>query len=183
MERFNRKFSLPPVTSQDEHRRLNVQASRLADILCKRELRHASQQLSLAYDRKQIILERSEVADKLPGQYVEVYDLADRPLEVRWKGHSLSCCVFSKDQRVSHTATVENKRLGHALSIIKTLQEIKRLPNVLTNSAKGGYQKRGRQLYGPDYVENLPSPKAVEICKIAKSDDFTHSHSITATTY
>jgi hypothetical protein len=79
-----------------------------------RRFRHwVTQQLALAYDRRQIILERSELADKLAGQYVEVYDFTDRPLEVRWKGHSLPYRVFSKDQRVSHTAIVENKRLSH----------------------------------------------------------------------
>jgi hypothetical protein len=57
--------------------------------------------LTLAYDRRQIILERSELADKLAGQYVDVYDFADRPLEVRWKGHSLPYRVFSKDQRAA----------------------------------------------------------------------------------
>jgi hypothetical protein len=46
----------------------------LADILCHREQRYVGQQLSLAYDRKQIILERSELADKLAGQYVELYE-------------------------------------------------------------------------------------------------------------
>jgi hypothetical protein len=35
-----------------------VQAPRLADILCHREQRYVGQQLSLAYDRRQIILER-----------------------------------------------------------------------------------------------------------------------------
>jgi hypothetical protein len=73
----------------------------------------------VAYDRRQIILERSELADKLAGQDVDVYDFADRPLEVRWKGHSLPYRVFSKDQRVSHAAVVENKRLGHALAVVK----------------------------------------------------------------
>ncbi len=86
----------------------------------------------------QIILKRNVLADKLAGQDVEIYDFADRPLEVRWKGHSLPYCVFSKDQRVSHTATVEDKRLGHALTIVKAQQVTKRLPTVLTNSAKGG---------------------------------------------
>ena len=76
---------------------------------CHREQRHVSQQLSLAYDRRQIILERSEMADKLAGQYVDVYDFSDRPLEVRWKGHSLPYRVFSKDQRVSHTAIIEKQ--------------------------------------------------------------------------
>jgi hypothetical protein len=59
-------------------------------------------------------IQGSDLADGLAGQYVEVYDFADRPLEVRWKGHSLPYRIFSKDQRVSHTAIVENKRLRHA---------------------------------------------------------------------
>jgi hypothetical protein len=108
VERFNEKFALPPTKAENLHRRLNVQVSNLADILCHREQRHLSQQLALAYDRRQIILERSELADMLAGQYVDVYDFADRPLEVRWKGHSLPYRVFSKDQRVSHAAPVES---------------------------------------------------------------------------
>ncbi len=142
VEQFNEKFSVPAVKTENVHRRLNVQASRLADILCHREQRHVGQQLALAYDRRQIILERSEIADKLAGQYVEIYDFADRPLEVRWKGHSLPYRVFSKDQRVSHTAIVENKRLSHALATVKAQQDIKHMPTVMTNSTKGGYKKR-----------------------------------------
>ncbi len=163
VERFNTKFALPAAKAENLHRRLNVQASRLTDILCHREQRHLSQQLSLAYDRRQIILERSALADKLAGQYVEVYDFADRPLEVRWKGHSLPYRVFSKDQRVSHTAIVENKRLSHALATVKAQQDIEYLPKVMTNSDKGGYKKRPRQLYGPDYKETITPAPAVEM--------------------
>ena len=97
VKQFNEKFSVLAAKAENVHRRLNVQASRLADILCHREQRHVGQQLTLAYDRRQIILERSDLADKLAGQYVEIYDFADRPLEVRWKGHSLPYRVFSKD--------------------------------------------------------------------------------------
>src|SRR5258708_12444344 len=103
VERFNEKFALPPAKAENLHRRLNVQASRLADILCHREQRHLSQQLALAYDRRQIILERSELADKLAGQYVDVYNFADRPLEVRWKKHSLPYPSFCNDTRPTHT--------------------------------------------------------------------------------
>ncbi len=163
MEQYNEKFAVPAVKTEDLHRRLNVQASRLADILCHHEQRHVSQQLSLAYDRRQIILDRSELADKLAGQYVEVYDFADRPLEVCWKGHSLPYRVFSKDQRVSHTAVVENKRLGHALAVVKAQQDVNRMPTVMTNSEKGGYKKRPRQVYGPDYKPELAAPEAVEM--------------------
>jgi len=161
VKQFNEKFSVLAAKAENVHRRLNVQASRLADILCHREQRHVGQQLTLAYDRRQIILERSDLADKLAGQYVEIYDFADRPLEVRWKGHSLPYRVFSKDQRVSHTAIVENKRLGHALAVVKAQQDIKHMPKVMTNSAKGGYKKR--QLYGPDYKAEIEAPPAVEM--------------------
>src|ERR1700682_5966790 len=161
VERFNEKFSVPAAKAENVHRRLNLQAYRLADILCHREQRHLSQQLALAYDRRQIILERSELADKLEGQYVEVYDFTDRPLEVRWKGHSLTYRVFSKDQRVSHTAIVENKRLRHALATVKAQQDIKHLPEIMTNSDKIGYKKRPRQVYGPDYKKEIAAAPAV----------------------
>jgi transposase len=162
MEQYNEKFSVPAAKAENMHRRLNVQAPRLAEILCHREQRHVGQQLTLAYDRRQIILERSDLADKLAGQYVEVYDFADRPLEVRWKGHSLPYRVFSKDQRVSHTAIVENKRLRHALTTVKAQQDLKHEPKIQTNSEKGGYKKRPRQVYGPDYKEFAAAP-AVEM--------------------
>jgi hypothetical protein len=163
MKRFNEKFSLPAAKAENLHRRLNLPATRLADILCHREQRHVGQQLTLAYDRRQIILERSDVADGLAGQYVEIYDFADRPLEVRWKGHSLPYRVFNKDQRVSHTAIVENKRLRHALATVKAQQDIKRLPKIMTNSEKIGYKKRPRQVYGPDYKNEIASTAAVEM--------------------
>ncbi len=149
MEQFNNKFAVPAARTENLHRRLNVQTSRLADILCHREQRHVSQQLSLAYDRRQIILERSELADDLAGQYVKVYDFSDQPLEVRWKGRSLPYRIFSKDQRVSHTA-IENKRLSHALATVKAQQDIKHLPKIMTNSDKDGYKKNPRRVYGPD---------------------------------
>jgi hypothetical protein len=50
MKQYNEKFPLSAVKAEDLHRRLNVQAPRLADILCHREQRHVGQQLSLAYD-------------------------------------------------------------------------------------------------------------------------------------
>ena len=65
------------------------------DILCHREQRHVSEQLTLSYDRKQITLERSELSEKLAGQYDELYDFTDRTMEVRWKGHSLPYRVFT----------------------------------------------------------------------------------------
>jgi hypothetical protein len=163
VEHFNERFALPAQKTENLHRALHVKATQLTDILCHREQRHVSQQLTMAYDRKQIILERSEISEKLAGQYVEIYDFADRPLEVRWKGHLLPYRVFDKDQRVSHTAVVENKRLGHALATVKAQQDIKHVPKVMTNSAKHGYKKNPRRLYGPDYKPKIAAAPAVEM--------------------
>jgi hypothetical protein len=65
------------------------------------------------------------VSEKLGGEYVDLYDFADGRLEVRWKGQVLPYRIFDKDQRVSHTSIVENKRPGHALAISKAQQDLK----------------------------------------------------------
>ncbi len=162
LQRFNERFAVVAVKPQDLHRPLNLPASRLTDILCHREQRYIGAQLTLSYDRKQIILDRSEISEKLAGRYVDLYEFADRPLEVRWNGVSLPYRVFSKDQRVSLTAVVENKRLSHALATVKAQQDIKHSTAIMTNSDKGGYKKRPRQVYGPDY-ENVIATPAVEM--------------------
>jgi hypothetical protein len=154
----NERFAVMPVRSEDMHRPLLVPAEKLTDILCHREQRYVSSQLTLSYDRKQIILERNATSENLGSKYVDVYDFPDGRLEVRSKGLLLPYSVFSKDQRVSHTAIVENKRLGHALAVIKAQQDTHFTPKVNTNSQKLGYQKRGRNVYGPDYIE----PAAIE---------------------
>ena len=181
VERFNERFAVRPANQQDLHRSLQVSAGKLNDILCHREQRYVGAQLTLHYDRKQIILEQTELSKGLAGQYVELYDYPDRPLEVRWKGHVLPYRVFVKDQRVSHTAIVENKRLGHALAIVKAQQDLKLATKVMTNSETTGYKKRPRRIYGPDFDSKTLAPAAVEMMEIAKSGDFTHSHRTTTT--
>jgi hypothetical protein len=81
---------------------------------------------------------------------VDLYDLPDGRLGVRWKGLPLPYRIFAKDQRVSHTAIVENKRLGHALAMIKLQQDIKYAPKVKTNSEKNGYRCYRKSTYGKD---------------------------------
>ena len=95
------------------------------------------------------MLERNEISIGLGGQYVDLYGFPDGRLEVRWKNLPLSYTVFDKDQRVSHTAIVENKRLGEALAFIKAQQDVAYSPKVKTNSEKDGYRKKGRDAPAP----------------------------------
>jgi hypothetical protein len=53
--------------------------------------------------------------------------------------------------------------LSHALALVKLQQELRHETKVKTNNEKGGYKKRPRQLYGPDFIENALAPKAVEM--------------------
>jgi hypothetical protein len=145
MARFNTRFAVAPAHLDDLHRPLNIPPERLRTILCRREQRYVGQQLTLSYDRLRLLLERNEVTIGLAGQYVDTYAFADGGLEVRWQGPSLPYTVFDKNQRVSHAAIVENKRLGEVLAFIKSQQDARLSPRVKTNSEKIGYQKTGRK--------------------------------------
>jgi hypothetical protein len=156
MARFNARFAVVPARPDDLHRPLNIPPDRLRMILCRREQRYVGQQLTLSYDRLRIMLERNEVTIGLAGKYVDTYAFANGGLEVRWHGLSLPYRAFDKDQRVSHAAIVENKRLGEVLAFIKSQQDARLSPRVKTNSEKIGYQKTGRKPPGkPRLVDKL----------------------------
>lgn len=123
MGRYNAKFAKIPRRPDNLHRVLNVEPDRLRDILCLRDERYVGQQLVFSYERRRIVLEENEISRNLPGQYVDSYEFADGRLEFRWKGVTLPYSVFDKDQRVTHAAIVENKRLGAILEQIRQEQE------------------------------------------------------------
>src|SRR3954470_297327 len=149
IERFNARFAVAPARPRDLHRPLlNLAPDRLRAILCRRELRHVGQQLTLPFERKLIMLEQNEATIGLAGQYVDTCVFADGRLEVRWKGLSLPYRAFDKDQRVDQAAIVENKRLGEVLAFIKRQQDQRAAPRLLTKSERRGYQKTGRKSPG-----------------------------------
>jgi transposase len=145
VEDYNERFAIIPTRPDDLHRPLNLAPDRLAEILCKREQRYVGSQLTFSFERKRIMLEETEMTRGLVGRYVETYAYADGRLDVRWKGHSLAYRVFDKDQRVTHAAITENKRLGEVLAYVKERQDQQVRPVVKTNSDKNGYEPRGRK--------------------------------------
>ena len=68
---------------------------------------------------------------------------------------------FQQRPASESAAIVGNKRLGHALSIVKAQQDLKLATKVMTNSEKDGYKKRGRKIYGPDFESKTREPAAV----------------------
>jgi len=145
MEDYNARFAIVPARPDNLHRPLNLAPDRLTEILCKREQRYVGSQLTFSFERQRIMLEETDVTRGLVGRYVETYAYADGRLDVRWKGSSLPYTVFDKDQRVTHAAITENKRLGDILAYIKERQEQQDKPKVKSNSDKNGYKPRGRK--------------------------------------
>ncbi len=146
VERHNLRFAVPPARSGDLHRPLKVSLSRLTDILCRREMRYVGQQLQLSWQRKLLILERNALTETLPGKHVKLFDFGDGRAEVRWNGMSLPYRTFDKDQRVTHTAIVENKRLGEALAMVREMQsKALSAPRTRTSSERTGYAPNGRK--------------------------------------
>jgi hypothetical protein len=121
--RHNARFARTPLRTDDLHRALNIEPDRLRETLCLRDERYVGQQLAFSYDRWRIILQESDITRALPGKYVDTYEFADGSLEVRWKGIRLPYSAVDKDQRVTHAAITENKRLGAVLAYIKEEQE------------------------------------------------------------
>ncbi|WP_428393031.1 ISNCY family transposase [Lichenicoccus sp.] len=145
VERFNTRFAVPPARPGDLHRPLKVTLARLRDVLCRREMRYVGQQLQLSWQRKLLILERNALTETLAGKHVELFDFGDGRAEVRWNGVSLPYVTFEKDQRVTHAAVVENKRLSEALAMVREMQaKALPVPRIRTSSERAGYVPRKR---------------------------------------
>ena len=154
MEKFNAKFAKPPARVDNLHRAMNVEPDRLADVLCWRDTRNVSQQLTLMYERKKYMLDVNDVSRDLVGKDVDTYAFPDGRFQIRWKGVALPYTVFDKNQRVTHAAITENKLLGDQLAWVKQQQELldaeggPKPAKMKTSSERGGYKKTGKRKRG-----------------------------------
>ena len=145
VERYNSRFAKTPRRSDNLHRPLNVDPDRMRDILCQRDERYVGAQLTLSYDRKRIILALSDLTRGLVGKYVDTYAFQDGRLEFRWQGISLPYSAFDKDQRVTHAAITENKRLSAVLEFIKDEQAKSDLKPQKAGKQRSRYEPTGRR--------------------------------------
>lgn len=154
MEVYNAKFAKTPARPDDLHRPLNVGPDRLADILCWRDTRCVSRQLTIMYERRKYMFEVSDLTRDLPGKYVETYAFPDGRFQARWKGIALPYTVFDKNQRVTNAAITENKLLGDQLARVKQQQDLldaqggPKKARMKTSSERSGYRKTGKRSPG-----------------------------------
>jgi len=176
VERYNAKFAKTPAKPDNLHRALNIEPDRLAEVFCLRDKRYVTKDLTLKYDRKRIRLEVNDLTRGLVGKYVDTYEFADGRIQVRAKGVLLPCTVFSPhQQRVTHAAIIENKRLSAVLTHIKEEQEkAAPTPKVKPVSAKNGYKKTGRRPPGgPSKMEAYYERRRAERAAAAAAEGKT----------
>lgn len=150
MERFNDRFAKPAARADNLHRAFNVAPDRLAEILCLRDKRYVSKDLTLKYDHKRIRLEVNDLTRGLVGKYADIYEFSDGRIQVRHNGIALPCAIFDPhQQRVTHAAITDNKHLSAVLAQIKAEQD-KAVGSVEVRpeSARNGYRKNGRRNNG-----------------------------------
>jgi hypothetical protein len=79
--------------------------------------------------------------------------------------------IFDKEQRVTHAAITESKRLSDVLAFIRERQDQLPPPRVKTNSEVIGYQKRGRKPPGrKGWVDQMVERRAAERASGAPSN-------------
>ena len=149
------------------HRPLELAPDRLRDILCWRDQRYVGQQLTLTCERKRILLEETEVTRGLVGRYVDTYAFPDGRLDVRWQGLSLPYRAFDPDQqRVTHAAITENKRLSAVLEAIKEMQEAQTPQVTAVGKQRTRYELTGKRRRGaPSIPDKRAARKAEEAAR------------------
>ena len=118
------------------------------------------------------MLDETEMTRDLMGKYVDTFAFPDGRLEIRWKGISLPYSAFDKDQRVTHAAITENKRLGAVLEFIKAEQEKGAPPKANpAGKQRTRYKKTGRKPPGrPSKMEGYYARRRTEREAAATSD-------------
>jgi hypothetical protein len=109
-------------------------------IFAWRELRKVSQNLLLHYERQLYVLVDTPENRRLIGKYVEVFQYPDGCIEIRVAGRALPYSLYVNSGTV-HSATpgqgaiVENKRLSHALRVLREAQARRELRRQVEMSA------------------------------------------------
>ncbi|WP_370296517.1 hypothetical protein [Poseidonocella sp. HB161398] len=171
-ERANARFAVTPLRAQDLHPPLNVAPDRLRDILCLRDQRRLCRTLTIAHDRMKLLAEDSDLSRSAAGQHADVCGFADGQLQVRHKGMALPFRIFDpRQQRVTHAAITETKRLSAVLAHIMAEQE--KPPPAVTvppSSAHAGYRKKGGRHPGRPSRLELRARKRAETAAGQASD-------------
>ena len=120
---FNRRFEKQPLSNYNAHRPL-LPHERLENILCWKEERTVTQNLTIQYDKRLYLLEDTKENRKLRRKRITVFDQEDGQLELYNGDRKLTFTLFyDRLSRIDSGSIVSNKRLSHILDFIKEEQD------------------------------------------------------------
>ena len=122
VQTHNARFARPPARDGDLHRPI-AGMNDLDAVSCWREQRSVSQQLVINCNRMKLTLRPDKTPARVAAKLVDIYDFPTAGWRIRWQGLPLRYSAFDQLQRVSHSAIIENKRLGEVLAWIKQQQD------------------------------------------------------------
>ena len=115
----------------------------MREILCKREQRYVGAPADCHYSRKRIMLEENDLTRGSSADTSRLMPLLTAGLRCGGRGMPYPYRVFDKDQRVTHAAITENKRLGDVLAWIKERQDCQPRFNRVPDGPRRSNQKLG----------------------------------------
>src|SRR5579872_5196161 len=114
---FNTRFGKDPRNPKDMHRSLAAHEN-LEGAMYHKEVRTLSQALMLRYDEVLFILDPTDLAKRLAGKKVVVYDYPDGGLEIVHEGTALSYRTFDKLRSVTGRRLSATSALDAALTMV-----------------------------------------------------------------
>jgi transposase len=118
---YNRRFARQPQNPHDAHRPMLPQEN-LERVFSWQEERRLTGALTLHYKRVMYVIEPSPAAEAARGKRVLVREDDGGQVFIEYRGATLAARAFPKDARVHQSAIVDNKLLGHTLTIIQAMQ-------------------------------------------------------------
>jgi hypothetical protein len=119
--KHNAQFGVAPRSTVNANRPVRPEED-LDLIFTVRSLRKVTQHLTLQYDKTLYLLTDSDLARKVVGKYIDVYEYPDGRIEVRAAGIALPFITYDKLSQIDQGAVIEHKRLGHILDVAKLIQ-------------------------------------------------------------
>ena len=160
IENHNRRFAIAPFNSKNVHRPLQETGIELEGIFARQVSRALSQSLTLQYDKVIYLLEPTDMAKRLVGKKVMIYDYPDGTISIQYCGESLEYSIFDKLRAVQQGEVVNNKRLGAVLAAAKQSQDERASEPHRNRNSRMASRKAPRRTMNPIYfpeVEFKPS--------------------------
>lgn len=121
IEEYNNKFAKPPQSPINTHRQLQENES-LTEVLCFKQERTVTNNLTIQYNRVMYLLEDTEENRSLRRKQIMLHEYPDGKICLYHKSKKLSFREhFDRVQPVEQGKIVSNKRLDETMDLIKQL--------------------------------------------------------------